>query len=345
MPGHGTVPAALKTVTWEDMAAAVRLGVAHLASKVGPSASTGQPAVHIVGYSTGAPLALDYALDALDGRSAPKPASLVLVSPAIGVSAAAAFAQWMTWLARLPGLESLAWTQIVPEFDPFKYNSFTANAGDQVHRLTRSVARRVARRAGSGPIREFPPTLVFLSTVDATVSAAAVVDNLLAHLAPEGHELVLFDLNRRNVSSSVMIADPGPLTARLLADQALPFALTLVANTSPDDANVLSRRKPAMSQDTSVERCSRASPCRFRRTTPRPPDRTSSSSDKLPSIAVGAGGTLEVDGYRRPLPFVVRAAAHDCLHVEFRLSPAEEEAFHQALPALTGSEGHLQEAA
>jgi alpha-beta hydrolase superfamily lysophospholipase len=260
MPGHGTVPAGMKTVTWEDMAAVIRLGVAHLAGKIGPDPSTGQAPIHIVGYSTGAPLALDFALDALEGRSSPKPASLVLVSPAIAISRAAQFARWMTLLARLPGLEFLAWTQILPEFDPYKYNSFTANAGDQVFRLTRSVAARIAARGASGPISGFPPTLAFLSTVDATVSAAAVVDNLLEHLAPEGHELVLFDINRRSVTSTVMIADPGPLTARLMASQALPFALTLIANEDRDSARVLSYRKPAQSRDGAVEPLDQAWP-------------------------------------------------------------------------------------
>lgn len=256
MPGHGTVPSGMKTVTWGDMKAVVRLGVAHLASRVPPSPTTGQPAVHIVGYSTGAPLALDYALDAMDGRVSPKPASLVLVSPAIGVSPAAAFAGVMTWLAQLPGLETLAWTQVLPEFDPYKYNSFTANAADQVHRLTRSVAGRIearAARSAGGLIEDFPPTIAFLSTVDATVSAAAVVDNLFEHLAPKGHELVLFDLNRRDVTSSVMIADPGPLTARLMDQQTLPFALTLIANENTGSARVMSVHKPPRSAEETIE--------------------------------------------------------------------------------------------
>ena len=35
LPGHGTAPSGLKHIHWQDMAAAVRLAVAHLASKVG----------------------------------------------------------------------------------------------------------------------------------------------------------------------------------------------------------------------------------------------------------------------------------------------------------------------
>lgn len=94
---------------------------------------------------------------------------------------------------------------------------------------------------------------MFQSAVDATVSTDAVVDNLLKYLAPEGHELVLFDLNRRDVTSSLIIADPGPLTARLMGSDALPFALTLITNESPDSTAVVARSKPALSAATAVE--------------------------------------------------------------------------------------------
>ena len=247
LPGHGTAPSGLKTIRWEDMAAAVRLGMGHLASKVEPES------IHVIGYSTGAPLALDYALNVLDGGASPLPASLVLVSPAIGISPAAAVASWKASLARLPGLEKLAWTQILPEFDPFNYNSFTSNAGDQVHRLTRSVVGRVQARAASGPIERFPPTLVFLSTVDATVSVDAVIDNLLEHLAPGHHELVLFDINRSQVKTTLLVSDPGPLTARLMAAETLPFHLTLIANEHADSDTVVSRRKVPLSSEASTE--------------------------------------------------------------------------------------------
>jgi hypothetical protein len=206
----------------------------------------------MVGYSTSAPLALDFALDALEGTSAPMPAGLVLISPAIGIHPTAALAGWMNALAALPGLEKLAWTQILPEFDPFRFNSFATNAGDQVHRLTRAVARRMETHAASGSIENFPPTLVLLSVVDATVSTDAVVDNLLDHLAPEGHELVLFDINYTNVKSTILIADPRPLIGRLMANETLPFALTLVTNESKESTRVVSRRKAPLSAEASI---------------------------------------------------------------------------------------------
>ncbi len=248
LPGHGTAPAGLKDISWEDMAAAVRLGMEHLVSKVE------RDAIHIIGYSTGAPLALNYTLDVLQetASSAASPASLVLISPAIAISPVALLAKWKRRLSVLPGLEKFAWTAIQPEFDPYKYNSFTSNAGEQVHRLTRSVAHRIEARAASAPIKNFPPTLVFLSTVDATVSTDAVIDNLLEHLAVDRHELVLFDINRSSVASTILVSDPGPLTARLMANAALPFGLTLIANENTESRAVVSRRKAPLSADFST---------------------------------------------------------------------------------------------
>ena len=61
MPGHGTAPSGLRTVRNDDLAAAVKLGADHVVSRVGS-----RP-MHIVGYSTGATLAVDYVLDILSG--------------------------------------------------------------------------------------------------------------------------------------------------------------------------------------------------------------------------------------------------------------------------------------
>lgn len=238
MPGHGAAPSGLRTVTWEDMATATRLGMRHLAETLGESP------IHVMGYSTGAALALDYTLNARAATDAPVPASLVLVSPAIGITPLAAISPWIDRLAGVPGLAQLAWTANLPEFDPFNFNSFSVNASVQVHRMTRSVAARIRNLAANGPIAGFPPTLLLLATVDATVSTDAVVDQLLRHLASEGHELMLYDINRFAKKSPLLVADPGPLTERLMQDETLPFAVTLIANESSESRAVVARSKP-----------------------------------------------------------------------------------------------------
>ena len=90
MPGHGTAPSGLASVSWRDMASAVVIGMQHLAAQMGDKP------IHIVGYSTGAPLAVNYTLDALATEVDRVPSSLILVSPAVSLHRAAALAGFKT---------------------------------------------------------------------------------------------------------------------------------------------------------------------------------------------------------------------------------------------------------
>jgi len=227
LPGHGTAPSGLVSFKVEDMQAAVRVAMRDLRRQMGPD----RP-IYMVGYSNGAALAVDYTVSVVAGADLPRPAGLVLLSPAIGIARLAVVARTRTGLSSLPGFGRAAWQQIVQEFDPYKYSSFSFNAAGQTQRLTSGLARRVEKLARDRPIDGFPPVLAFQSTVDSTVRAEAVVDALLEHLAPGRHELVLFDVNRLAAVRPLLVRDPGPLTARLLAMPARTFALTVITNAS-----------------------------------------------------------------------------------------------------------------
>ena len=249
-PGHGTAPSGLKYITWQDMAAAVKLAMGRLASELGS-----RP-VHMIGYSTGAPLALNYTLDALEEDDVPVPASLVLVSPAIRIHPTSALAGFKNAVAMLPGLGRLAYLSLMDEFDPYKYNSFATNAAVQVNGITRHVDRRINALARDPvAVDSFPPILVLKSTVDATVTTDAVVTHLLMRLPADRNELLLFDINRNAaIMSKFLVDDPGPLTNRLLADQDLPFAITFVTNEDPHSTRVIARHKaPFSSEATDTE--------------------------------------------------------------------------------------------
>ena len=247
LPGHGTAPSGLKRVTWQDMAAAVRLSIEHLASKLGSNP------IHIIGYSTGAPLALDFTLNALEEEGAPVPASLVLISPAVRVHPTGALAGFKNAMSALPGLGGLSYLSVMDEFDPYKYNSFATNAGAQVHQITRNVDRRIQGLSRNpGALDKLPPILVLKSTVDSTVTTDAVVTNLLMRLPADRNELVLFDINRNAViKSTLLVSDPGPLTHRMMADQDLPFAVTFVTNENPHSTRVVARHKAPFSLEKS----------------------------------------------------------------------------------------------
>ena len=241
LPGHGTAPSGLRSATWQDMAAAVTLVVEHLQEQ------TGNKPLHLIGYSNGGALALNYTLERLAGNHT-VPASLVLISPAIGIHPLAGIAGAKEVLSSLPGLDHLGWLSIEPEFDPFKYNSFATNAGNQVHLITRAVSRRLKQWSENPSRDSFPPVLVFKSTVDATVSVDAVVSRLLRPLQSDKHHLVLFDINRFAAKSSLLVSDPGPITKQLLQDDSLPFELTLITNENDQSRTVVAKQKPPFSQ-------------------------------------------------------------------------------------------------
>jgi pimeloyl-ACP methyl ester carboxylesterase len=237
LPGHGTAPSGLVEVTWQDMAAAVRLAMHHLAER-----ARGVPLV-IVGYSNGAALAVHYALSAIADERLPKVEGLVLLSPAIGVSPAAALAVWQARLGHLLGLEKLAWNAILPEYDPFKYGSFAVNAGDVVYRITGQIQRQLDALGGIGALERFPRLLAFSSVVDATVSTRALVDGLFERLPAGGHELVLFDINRMAEIEPMMRSDPIDVIQALRDDPDRAFTLSVVTNKDVARRDVVVRTK------------------------------------------------------------------------------------------------------
>lgn len=234
LPGHGTVPAGLTAVGREHWHVATRLAVREARRRVpeGP--------LHLVGYSTGAALALSYALDALGDQESPRADRIVMLSPMVGVSAMARFAGVLGWPAVFPAFARAAWIDVAPEYNPYKYNSFPVRAARESSLLAREVQARLARRAADGGLAGLPPILAFQSTVDATVSTSAVVEALFARLPANDSELVLFDLDRR--------ADLGPLVRahRPTADDLLPppprpFTACVYSNAGEIEATLVER--------------------------------------------------------------------------------------------------------
>jgi alpha-beta hydrolase superfamily lysophospholipase len=236
MPAHGTVPAALTDVEWEDWDAATRLAVREARRRAGASAP-----LHVVGFSNGGALAMKYALDALEDDRLARPDRLVLISPMIGITSFARFAGIAAVPALLPAFAKAAWLGIVPEFNPFKYNSFPVNGARQSYRLTASLQDRIARAAREGRLDRLPPILTFQSVVDFTVSTPAILSALYAHLPPNGSELVLFDLNRAAVVGPLLRNAAETVLSRILADPPRHFRTVIITNAAPDTYDVVER--------------------------------------------------------------------------------------------------------
>jgi alpha-beta hydrolase superfamily lysophospholipase len=240
LPGHGTAPTALRHARVADWRAAVRIAATHLASVVGDRGE-----LIVVGYSNGGALALDLALEALQDDSLPALDRIILFSPAIGVTRVAGLARSHHLLTFMPWFDKLEWTDIWPEYDPFKYNSFPKDAAYQTHVLTRSVRQRMARLGRGTATRGFPPVLTFMSLADATVLVEAVVDGLYDHLSGDDHELVVFDINRHAGMRGFFRTDPVVRLQTLVDRPTTDFRLTVLNNVSDASDAVVVRTRAA----------------------------------------------------------------------------------------------------
>lgn len=237
LPGHGTAPSGLKFTSWQDMAATVRLAVVDLARRF-----PGKP-IFVAGYSNGAALAVQYALETLAHDGLPRPSGLILISPQIGVTPAAALAGWQSLFGHTLGLDKLTWNSVQPEYDPFKYNSFAVNAAVQAHRITGHIQKRMVQLDAKDLLGKMPPVLAFQSAVDATVTARALVTGLFDRLKPGDHRLVVFDINR--VFEAEGLVRRPPVLDGLFTGPARHYDVALVTNRNKTTTAVALRERPA----------------------------------------------------------------------------------------------------
>ncbi|ATM88080.1 alpha/beta hydrolase [Yersinia massiliensis] len=228
LPAHGSVPGALTDVEWQDWLAATRLAVREAKTLSGPDLP-----LHVVGFSNGGALAMKYTLDSLDDPALAKPERVILISPMIGVTSFARFAGIAGWPAIFPAFAKAAWLGIVPEFNPFKYNSFPVNAARQSYLLTSVLQQQIARDSRNNKMEELPPILTFQSLMDSTVSTRAVVTALYNHLPKNGSEVVLFDLNRAASFGPLLRNSSYTALARLLPPPPRNYSTTVITNVSP----------------------------------------------------------------------------------------------------------------
>ncbi len=147
LPGHGTRPGDLLDVKWEDWLDAVKFGADSLASDVDE--------LYLLGFSTGGALSVYQSLSDVRVKG------VFLFSPALKVSPKAMLANWheiYSW--KFPKAK---WLDILPDEDPYKYESFPKNAADQIHLLTNTVQRAIEGRTVDVPV------FVALSEEDTTV--------------------------------------------------------------------------------------------------------------------------------------------------------------------------------
>jgi alpha-beta hydrolase superfamily lysophospholipase len=236
LPGHGTVPAGLVKVEWEQWMAATRLAVRE-ARRLAPAPAP----LHLIGFSNGGALAMKYALDVLDDPALARPERIVLFAPMIGITSMARFAGVFGWPAFFPAFDKAAWLGIVPEFNPFKYNSFPVNGARQSSLVARRLQAQIDRHASADNLKGLAPVLTFQSVVDFTVSTRAIVAALYAKLPTNGSELVLFDLNRNAKFGPLLRRSTDTVLERLLPDAPRNFRTTIITNVDRGSDSVVAR--------------------------------------------------------------------------------------------------------
>ena len=253
MPGHGTVPAGLDRIRWQDWFAAVELTAKHASATVGAD----KPLV-LGGFSTGAALSALYAVRALDDPTLPQADRLYLMSAAIGISPFAFMTNIVSKLSFLPAFEKSRWLDVLPEYDPYKYNSFPVNAGNQIYKLTHALNDELLDAADRGRLGDMPGVVIFQSIVDSTVTSAEVVRGLLQLLPEGGHELVVFDVNRGEVIQGLLAQGPLQDLDTLRNATGRPFAITLIGSasigaTGPEARALAAYRREAGGTEVTVE--------------------------------------------------------------------------------------------
>ncbi|MCC4832031.1 alpha/beta fold hydrolase [Shewanella sp. 10N.7] len=234
LPGHGTIPAGLAEITWPDLVSAVALATSHMKAKL-----NGKP-LYVVGFSTGAALALNLELERIASNKSADYQGMVFISPAIGLAPIAAGAKWQALLGNVLGYEKLFWNSISVEYDPFKYTSFAVNAGDVVYQLAQRNLD-IVQLLTQEQKQHIPPVLTFQSIADDTVSSAAVIQNLYQYLPENKHRLVVFDINRNPNNHQLITNDPLNEMASLWADLPMNYQLNMIENDRERDHYVQER--------------------------------------------------------------------------------------------------------
>lgn len=236
LPGHGTAPGSLTKVDWQMWMAATRLAVREATRLAGSNVP-----LHLVGYSNGGALAVKYSLDTLQNNALRKPQQLVLLSPMIGVTAYARFAGLAGWPAIIPGFAKAAWLSIIPEYNPFKYNSFPVRAARQSWLLTQAMQDQLLHVIRGGSMPAFPPVLTFQSVLDSTVSTRAVVNAFYRYLPDNGSELVMFDVNQAANLRALFRPALYSAVNNLLPPAPRRYASTVITNASPTTYQTVAR--------------------------------------------------------------------------------------------------------
>jgi alpha-beta hydrolase superfamily lysophospholipase len=177
---------------------------------------------------------------------------VILFTPMIGITRFARFAGLAGLPAVLPPFANAAWLSVLPEFNPFKYNSFPVNGARQSYRLTDALQAQIQRMARAGALAALPPVLTFQSVIDFTVSTPAILTALYAQLPDNGSEIVLFDVNRTVKFGPLLRPSANTALDALTPTAPQTYRFTAVVNANEESYDTVERTIAPGQLDASV---------------------------------------------------------------------------------------------
>lgn len=206
LPGHGTTPADLLSVSYQDWIQTVRYGIETLRRDV--------EHIFLIGYSTGAALSIYHALQ--DSNIA----GLILLSPAVKIKAPVDMVVALQALKKTLSWKDREWIFKKRELDYAKYCSITFNAVNQVAKLTALIRNLRQQHALHSPV------LMITSREDETISSDHAIE-FFSQLSHKKNQLLLYTPYDHDYTDSRIITRPShypDLSIKHLAHAAIPFS-------------------------------------------------------------------------------------------------------------------------
>lgn len=249
LPGHGTAPSALNQISLQDIQSVIRIAMTHLKEKVGD-----QP-IYMIGDSSGATLALLHALNTLKEQDAVPIEGIVMISPNITPPALTKYATLQMQAGNGYGMEKFAWLKVLPEYNPFQYQSLPINAPLMTHALNHTLLSILQSLDKTTLLEKLPPLITFQSAVDDCVPMTAMID-FYQHFNHPRHRLVLFDINRHHKISILAPFLSQEAALALLKDPTQHFQKAFITNLNEKTPEVIEwswEKENAMWQKNELE--------------------------------------------------------------------------------------------
>jgi esterase/lipase len=168
LPDHGTRPGDFLDSDWQDWAVATHFAATQLAQHA--------DALYLSGHSAGGTLAL------LEAARNPDIDALVLFAPALGITPAAKYAQYIKLLGDV--FDGAAWYEVRPDEAVYRYESITFASAAETYALIEETKAELATQEHQVPV------FMVASMQDNTVSTPEILAYMENNTHPASHTLL-----------------------------------------------------------------------------------------------------------------------------------------------------------